>query len=99
MIETDIKLIEDIILQEIEKLKGLPGIDSELKIDEECKPGMIGARSTVLVSITGILGEILNVEIPNNCYIFRDSDGIRELNIREVAEKLKKIAKTCKTTT
>ena len=98
MVKIDIQIIEDTILQEIEKLKGLPNIDAEAKIDKDCKPGMIGVRSNVLVTITGYLEDILGVEIPANCYIFRDGDGIRELNIREAAEKLQKIAKPWKTT-
>lgn len=97
MISIDIQTIEDTILQEIEKLKDLPSVDPEAKIDKDSKPGMIGLSSNVLVTITGYLEDILEVEIPPSCYIFRDSDGVRELNIREAAEKLQKIAKPWKT--
>jgi hypothetical protein len=99
MVKIDIQVIEDAIVQEIQKLKEQSIVSAETTIDEDCKPGMVGASSNVLVTITGWLEEVLNVEIPNNCYIFRDSDGIRELNIREAAEKLQKIAKPCKATT
>jgi hypothetical protein len=98
MVEIDIMIIEDTILQEIEKLRDLPGIAPDAKIDKDCRPGMIGVRSTVLVTITGYLEDVLGIEIPANCYIFRDTDGLRELNIREAAEKLQKIAKPWKTT-
>jgi hypothetical protein len=98
MVNIDIQNIEDTILQEIENLKSMPSVDPDAKIDKDCKPGMIGLRSQILVTIMGRLEEILEVEIPHNCYIFRDTDGIRELNIREAAEKLQKIAKPCNTT-
>ena len=98
MVKIDIQIIEATILQEIEKLKILPSVDADAKIDKDSKPGMIGLSSNVLVAITGFLEDILGVEIPVNCYIFRDGDGIRELNIREAAEKLQKIAKPWKTT-
>lgn len=98
MVTIDIQIIEDAIVQEIEKLKEQDIVSADAKVDKECKPGMVGASSNVLVTITGWLEETLNVEIPNNCYIFRDGDGIRELTIREAAEKLQKIAKPCKAT-
>ena len=96
MVKIDIQKIEDTILQEIEGLKGMPSVDPKANIDKDCKPGAIGFRSQILVEIMGRLEEILEVEIPNNCYIFRDTDGIRELNIRDAAEKLQKIAKPWK---
>jgi hypothetical protein len=98
MVKIDVKAIEEAILQEVEKLKDLPSVDAEAKIDKDSKPGMIGLSSNVLVTITGYLEDILEVEIPPTCYIFRDSDGIRELSIREAAEKLQKIAKPWKKT-
>ena len=98
MVKIDIQAIEDTILKEIEKLKVLPGVDADAKIDKNSKPGTIGLSSIVLVTMTGYLEDILGVEIPANCNIFRDGDGIRELTIREVAEKLQKIAKPWKTT-
>ena len=98
MVKIELHIIEDAILQEIEQLKGMSGVDTETEINKECKPGQIGIRSQILVTIMGQLEDVLGVEIPANCYIFRDSDGIRELNVREAAEKLQKIAKPCKTT-
>lgn len=96
MVKIENKIVEEAILEEIEKLKGLSSVDSNAEINIECKPGIIGVRSQILVDIMGKLEETLGVTIPNNCYIFRDGDGIRELTIREAAEKLIKIAKNAK---
>lgn len=96
MIKIENQIVEDAILQEIEQLRGLSSVDAEAEINKECKPGIIGVRSQILVDIMGKLEESLGITIPNNCYIFRDSDGIRELTIREAAEKLIKIAKNAK---
>ena len=96
MVKIENKDVEKAIIEEIEKLKGLSSVNAEAEIDKECKPGSIGVRSQILVDIMGKLEESLGVIIPNNCYIFRDGDGIRELTIREAAEKLIKIAKNAK---
>ncbi|WP_342084846.1 hypothetical protein [Dyadobacter sp. OTU695] len=96
MLEADVHSVEKVILEELEKVKGLSSVDTDVEINSDCKPGAIGIRSQVLVSIMGNLEEILNVTIPDTCYIFRDTDGIRELTVREAAEKLIKIAKDAK---
>jgi hypothetical protein len=96
MVKIENHIVENAILEEVEKLKGLSSVNVDAEINIDCKPGIIGIRSHVLVDITGILEEVLEIIIPNNCYIFRDSDGIRELSIREAAEKLIKIAKHAK---
>lgn len=96
MVNIDSQIVQQAILREIEKLKGLSSLDDEAEINVECKPGVIGVRSQVLVYITGALEESLNIIIPNNCYLFRDGDGIRELTIREAAEKLIKFSKNAK---
>lgn len=93
MVQIENYIVEEAIIQEIEKLKGLSTVDSDAEIDKECKPGIIGVRSQILVDIMGKLEEILQVTIPNNCYIFRDRDGITEFSIKAAAEKLIKIAK------
>jgi len=96
MVEIENYIVEDAIIQQIEKLKGLSSVNPEAEISNECKPGVIGVRSQILVDVMGKLEDLLEVVIPNNCYIFRDSDGIRELTIREAAEKLIKISKYAK---
>lgn len=93
MVDIQSHIVEDAILQEIEKLKGLSSVEPDAEIDKLCKPGAIGVRSQILVDIMGKLEETLGIIIPNNCYIFRDRDGITELTVRQAAEKLIKIAK------
>ena len=96
MVNIDKLIVQNAIIKEIEQLKNLPSVDSDAQVNEDCKPGVIGVRSQILVDIMGRLEEILEITIPNNCYIFRDSDGIRELTIKEATEKLIKISKYVK---
>ena len=93
MVQIENHIVEDAIIKEIEKLRGLSTVDADADINKDCKPGIIGIRSQILVDITGKLEEILEVVIPNNCYIFRDKDGITEFTIKQAAENLIKIAK------
>jgi len=92
MIDIDQQTVESVIIHEIENLKGFSNIPTETEITKESKPGVIGVRSQILVDIMGKLEELLSVVIPNNCYIFRERDGITELSIAQAAEKLIKIA-------
>ena len=92
MVSIENHIVENAIIQEIEELKGLSSVDANAEINNECKPGAIGVRSQILVDIMGKLEEVLNIIIPNNCYIFREKDGITELSIKKAAEKLIKIA-------
>jgi len=92
MVQIENYIVEDAIIKEVGKLKGLSTVSPQAVIDQDCKPGVIGIRSQVLVDIMGILEEVLEIVIPNNCYIFRDRDGITELSIKDAAEKLKKMA-------
>jgi hypothetical protein len=96
MLAIENHIIESAILKEVTNLKKKLKINEDVEADLECKPGVIGIRSQVLLSVMGSIEENLNITIPHNCYIFRDSDGIRELTIKEAAEKLKKIAKNAK---
>lgn len=92
MVSIDQHIVEEAIIHEIESLKGLSNISTETEITKECKPGIIGVRSQILVDIMGKLEELLDIVIPNNCYIFRERDGVTELSISQAAEKLIKIA-------
>lgn len=87
MLEINNKVIEDAIIEEVKKLRGLSTVDADAKIDKNCEPGLIGVRSHVLVDVMGILEEILQIVIPDNCYIFRENR--KELSIKEAAVKLK----------
>lgn len=92
MVSIEQDIVENAIIHEIENLKGLSNIPTDTEINKESKPGVIGVRSQILVDIMGKLEEVLNINIPNNCYIFRERDGITELSIAKAAEKLLKIA-------
>jgi hypothetical protein len=92
MVNLKQQVVEDAIIREIENLKGLSNIPVETEITKEIKPGIIGIRSQILVDIMGKLEEVLDVVIPNNCYIFRERKGITELSIAEAAVKLIKNA-------
>lgn len=96
MVKLENAVVEQAIIQEIIKLKNLSSVDKRARIDLDCKPGLIGVRSQILVDVMGVLEEKLEIIIPNNCYIFRDSDGIKEFTIREAAQKLIKKAKHVK---
>ena len=92
MLSIENHIVEEAILKEIESLKILPTVSSEAEVNLECKPGVIGIRSMTLVDVMGKLEDVLNIKIPNSCYIFRDKDGITEFTIKQAAEKLIKIA-------
>jgi len=94
MVEISNKVIEDAIIEEVKKLKKLSTVDPNAIIDKNCKPGVIGVRSHVLVDVMGILEEILQVVIPDNCYIFRENK--KEISIKEAAAKLKNKANYAK---
>jgi hypothetical protein len=96
MVEIQEQIVEDAILKELDKLKGMSTVEPDAVINTDCKPGAIGFRSQVLVTLMGQLEEVLEITIPNNCYIFRDSDGNRELSVKEATQKLIKIAKYAK---
>lgn len=87
-------IIEKAIIDEVSKLKGLSTVDAKAEIDKNCKPGVIGVRSQILVDVMGILEEVLHITIPNNCYIFRENKN--ELSIKEAAAKLKNKASYAK---
>lgn len=57
------------------------------KIDEDTRPGLI-IKSQVLLTVIGRLEDLLDMEIPDNCYPFFDKDKLKQLTIREAAEIL-----------
>lgn len=87
MVDITNEVIEVAIVEEVKKLRGLSTVDKTATIDKNCKPGVIGIRSQILVDVMGVLEEILSIVIPDNCYIFREDK--RELSIKEAAVKLK----------
>jgi len=62
-----------------------------MKVDSACAPGYAGLTSQVLVTAMCRLEGILDIEIPDNCYIFHDNNSLRQLSIREASEKLWKV--------
>ncbi|TMU54814.1 hypothetical protein [Flagellimonas algicola] len=56
-------------------------------------PYDIGISSQILISVMAELEDVLEVAIPENCYIFHDKADNRQLSIREASLKLIKIAK------
>lgn len=62
------------------------------KITATTCPNDIGISSHIIISIMGNLEAILNISIPNNCYIFHDKKSNSHLSIREASLKLIKMA-------
>ena len=87
MVDITNEVIEVAIVEEVKKLRGLSTVDKKATIDPNCKPGVIGIRSQILVDVMGILEELLGIVIPDNCYILREDK--KELSIKEAAVKLK----------
>jgi hypothetical protein len=61
-----------------------------VNVDSDCAPGNAGISSHVLVTVMCRLEGILDITIPENCYIFHDNGSLRQLTIREASEKLLK---------
>lgn len=80
----------DVIEKEIVKVvrEAATHMNVAVKVDSECAPGNAGLSSHVLVTAMCRLEGILNVEIPENFYIFHDNTSLRQLSIREASEKL-----------
>jgi hypothetical protein len=51
-------------------------------------PGGSGVGSQVLITVMCRVEAILDITIPDNCYIFHDRTSLRQLTIREASEKL-----------
>ncbi|HWW37737.1 hypothetical protein, partial [Pedobacter sp.] len=62
-------------------------------IDRDCCPDLIGIRSPVLITIMARVSAILDVNMPDNCYIFHDKDSHNQLTIKDAALKFIKLAK------
>lgn len=85
-----ISAVEAEIANTIESIKSALKID--VVIDGECCPGSI-IKSQILITVMARIGKKLGVIIPNNCYIFHDKKGQKQLTIKEAAQKLIKVAK------
>lgn len=63
------------------------------KITATTCPNDIGISSHIIISVMGNLEAILNISIPNSCYIFHDKKSNTHLSIKEASLKLIKMAK------
>lgn len=94
---TDMTALNEI---EVEKeiIKVVKAICSKMKIevdvDSEFCPGDF-IRSPILLTFIPTIGSVLNIEIPNSCYIFSDNH-YKQLSIHESTQKLLKVAKNGK---
>jgi hypothetical protein len=84
-------------LVEEELIKAIDEINNAFKlgavINRDCCPDTIGIRSPVLITIMARVSFILEVTIPDNCYIFHDKITQSQLTIQEAAFKFLKLAK------
>ena len=94
MADLNINLLEREIVKVVQEAADLMGV--AVKVDAGCAPGNSGISSQVLVTVMCRLEGILNVEIPDNCYIFHDKMSLRQLSIREASEKLWNVIKNGK---
>jgi hypothetical protein len=94
MADLDIEVVEKEIVKVVQEAADLMGVP--VKVDAGCAPGGAGISSQVLVTVMCRLEGILNVIIPDNCYIFHDRTSLRQLTIREASEKLLKVLKNGK---
>ena len=90
----DIKNVENELLSSIEEIKKKFKLD--LNITTDVCPGTVGIQSQILVTVMGRIARKLDINIPDNCYIFHDRNPRRQLSIREAAQKLIKVVKNGK---
>lgn len=67
------------------------GLDLPKTIDGDFIPGNF-IKSQVLITAICDIAAILNVEIPNNCYIFFEKKERRQLSIKETVQKILEVA-------
>ena len=89
--ELDIDKVQNEITKLIDDININFGL--EVKITPTTCPNDIGISSHIIISVMGNLEALLNVSIPDNCYIFHDKKDNRHLSIREASLKLIKMAK------
>lgn len=90
MVDLDEKLVEEEITRVLAELADDLEIECELK--NTFQPGQV-FMSQVLVSAISIIAKNLNINIPDNCYIFFNKATEQQLSISDSAKKLIKEAK------
>ncbi|HEV7332534.1 MAG TPA: hypothetical protein VGN63_15960 [Flavisolibacter sp.] len=86
MINLDGALVEAKIIKAVEEIKHKLKLDA-VTVDTELCPGKF-ISSQILVTLIGRLADALEVKIPDNCYIFLDKKTLKQLTIKESAQKL-----------
>lgn len=95
MIDISHELVEEKLIEEIKEISSVLEID--ISINTNVCPGVVpGITSQVLVSVMGRLEKKLDIIIPDDHYIFFDHKTKKQLDIKQSAEKLIKIAKHAK---
>ncbi|WP_273210097.1 hypothetical protein [Runella zeae] len=68
-------------------------LQSEIEVDATFCPGDTGISSQIILTIISRVSSILEITIPDDCYIFYDKKEHRQLTIKEAAQKLIEKAK------
>lgn len=90
MVEISHELVEKEIINVIKEINNQ--INIKEVVDADFCPGTF-IPSQVLLTQIGRIGKMLNVVIPDNCYIFHDKTTSRQLSVKEAVQKLIKEAK------
>ncbi|MDP9082051.1 MAG: hypothetical protein M3O71_31940 [Bacteroidota bacterium] len=86
MSSLSIDAIEKEIVKVVQEAADHMGV--AIDVDAGCAPGSAGISSQVLVTVMCRLEGILDITLPDNCYIFHDRTSLRQLTVRESSEKL-----------
>lgn len=84
----DLEKVQEELKKIIGDISSKRGIKTSITGDT-C-PHDIGIKSPVLISVMVVLGDILNVDIPEDSYIFHDKPN-KQLTIKEASIKLMNI--------
>tara|TARA_B100000780_G_C21100003_1_gene443862 strand:+ start:1204 stop:1476 length:273 start_codon:yes stop_codon:yes gene_type:complete len=82
----DTKLVEGhlrVIIEEVSK-----GLGLDTTITRNTRPYNEGLTSQILISVMTRLEVALDINIPDNCYIFFEKSTRKQLSITEAANKL-----------
>ncbi|MCU7549824.1 hypothetical protein OCK74_11900 [Chitinophagaceae bacterium LB-8] len=90
MTKLDNAVVEAKIIKAVDEIKNKLKIDAVVVNIEFC-PGKF-ISSQILVTLMGRIADSLEVNIPENCYIFHDKKTLKQLTIKEAAQKLIKEA-------
>lgn len=91
MIDITQELAEEKIIEVINEIAKT--LEVEISLDSNSCPGLLpGMTSQVLVTVMGRLEKKLDIVIPDDCYIFFNKKDMKQMNIKNSAEKLIKTA-------